>query len=162
MEKDVKAMSDAEILERIVCLAFYGESQKFETFCQKLREGLPPGTEVALRGSVVTNEKWSSGGPFDHDGPGTSDLDVNLVGKAVLKCWADEYFYIPKVHTKPLNDQCPEAAPALNPLRILLQDLVGRPVNFQASAELLLEARDTFFGQPYFKILCEEKDEEAS
>jgi hypothetical protein len=159
MEKDVKEMSEEEILERIICLAFYGKRKKFDTFCQKLREGLPAGTAVALRGSVVTNQQWADGGPFDHEGPGTSDLDVNLVGKEVLKCWDDDYFYIPKVHTKPLSDECPEAAPALNPLRVLLQELVGRPVNFQASAELLLEARDTFFGQPYFKIICGEPEE---
>lgn len=156
MSKEIDGMSEAEIRERIICLAFEGESSRFERFCAILRAGLPPGTEVALRGSVVTNQHWPNGGAFDDDGPGTSDLDVNLIGEAVLECWEDGYFYIPGVHTKPLSDKCPEAAPSLNSLRLRLQEMVGRPVNFQASAELLLEARDTFFHQPYFKIIEEE------
>src|SRR3712207_7549014 len=49
-------------------------------FCARLREGLPAGTGVALRGSVITDERYEDGQPFDSKGPGTSDLDVTLVG----------------------------------------------------------------------------------
>ena len=35
-------------------------------------------------GSAVTARRWSDGAPFDADGPGTSDLDLTLVGDAVI------------------------------------------------------------------------------
>ena len=45
---------------------------------------IPPGTTVVLRGSAVTGIRWKDGAPFDADGPGTSDLDLTLVGSDVL------------------------------------------------------------------------------
>jgi len=35
-----------------------------ESFCAKLKSGLPEGTGVALRGSVVTNKRWEDGKPL--------------------------------------------------------------------------------------------------
>ena len=61
MSSDVKEMTDAEILERIIRLGFDGDSARFEVFKETLREGLPEGTGVALRGSVVTNQKFEDG-----------------------------------------------------------------------------------------------------
>lgn len=55
MSNDVKAMSNEEVLARIIELGFGGDQRCFAAFCTKLREGLPPGTGVALRGSVVTS-----------------------------------------------------------------------------------------------------------
>ena len=162
MSTDVKEMSDEAILDRIVRLGFDGDAQRFEAFKAMLREGLPPGTGVALRGSVVTNEKFKDGRPFDADGPGTSDLDVTLIGSEAMNCWNDDEFYIPTLHTKPLGDETPHCAPALNPLRERLQRLVGRPVNFQATSNIILFARDVLLDEPYFVIVeAEENEAEA-
>ncbi|HEY9230584.1 MAG TPA: hypothetical protein VIS78_00500 [Blastocatellia bacterium] len=158
ISQDVKEMTDEAILNRIVRLGFDGDPQRFETFKARLREGLPPRTGVALRGSVVTNQKFKDGRPFDADGKGTSDLDVTLIGDEAMNCWNDDEFYIPTLHTKPLGDQTPQIAPSLNPLRQRLQRLVGRPVNFQATSNIILFARDVLLDEPYFVIIeAEEK-----
>jgi hypothetical protein len=159
MTKDVKEMTEEEIRERIIALGFGGDVRRLEEFCEKLRAGLPKGTGVALRGSVVTAERWQDGAPFDADGHGTSDLDVTLVGSKVMEYWDEESYYIPALHTKPLGDKDPDIAPGLNPLRCTLQQMVGRPVNFQATSNLILFARDVLFGQPYFTLI--EAEEEA-
>ena len=160
MSTDVKEMSRDEVLRRIIDLGFAGDQSRFEAFCTKLKAKLPPGTGVALRGSVVTNERWKDGEAFDASGPGTSDLDVTLIGDAVMACWDQESFYIPKLHTKPLSDKDPHCAIALNELRQELQALAGRPVNFQATNDLVLFARDVLFDQPYFRLI-EAVDEES-
>jgi hypothetical protein len=160
MAKDAKEMSDEEIRARIIRLGFGGDARRYDQFCEMLREGLPKGTGVALRGSVVTAERWEDGSPFDADGHGTSDLDVTLVGSRVMECWDADAYYIPALHTKPLGDKDPAIAPRLNPLRRELQELVARPVNFQATSNLILFARDVLMNQPYFKIIEEEEEEE--
>ena len=162
MAKDANEMTDEEIRERIIRLGFGGDRGRFEQFCEKLREGLPAGTGVALRGSVVTAERWENGAPFDADGPRTSDLDVTLIGGPVMEYWSEDGYYIPVLHTKPLGDKDPKIAPALNPVRCELQKLVGRPVNFQATSNLILFARDVLFDQPYFTIIEAEKTDEAA
>lgn len=156
--EEVRQMSDEEILDRIVELGFGGDWGCYEAFREKLRSSLPPKTEVALRGSVITNEQHSDGGPFDDEGPGTSDLDVTLIGDQVLEMWNREFFYLPRLHTKPLDDEHPDAAPELEPLREELQRMVGRPVNFQASRQLVQFSRGAFLNQPYFKIIRNEDD----
>jgi hypothetical protein len=161
--KEAKEMSEDELRERIVRLGFDGDEARFQKFCELMRAGLPAGTGVALRGSVVTAKRWEDGTPFDGDGRGTSDLDVTLVGSEVMKYFDDEAYYIPKLHTKPLGDKDPSIAPALNPVRRELQKLVGRPVNFQATSNLILFARDVLLNQPYFTIIEAEKaDDEAA
>ena len=158
MADDVKEMTDEEIRARIVRLAFDGDRRRFEQFCEKLRAELPRGTGVALRGSALTNERWEDGRPFDADGKGTSDLDITLVGPKVMECWREDEFYIPGLHTKPLGDECPDIAPALNDLRVGLQRLAGRPVHFQATSNMILYARDVLFDQPYFMLLPADED----
>jgi len=153
MSNDVKAMSDEEVLDRIVQLGFRGDQERFAAFCTKLRTELPSGTGVALRGSVVTSERWQDGAPFDAEGVGTSDLDVTLIGNTVMACWEAEAFYIPLLHTKPLSDKDPDCARPLNTLRQELQALARRPVNFQATNNLVLFARDVLLGQPYFMLI---------
>jgi hypothetical protein len=153
MPKDVKEMTDDEVRERIVRLGFGGDRKRFESFCETLRKGLPGGTGVALRGSVITDERWQDGEPFDADGHGSSDLDVTLIGDKVMECWNEESFYIPGLHTKPLGDKDPLIAPALNGLRTSLQEIARRPVNFQATSNMILFARDVLFDQPYFTII---------
>lgn len=161
MPKDPKEMTDEEKRARIIRLGFGGDERRFEEFCRKLREGLPKGTGVALRGSVLTAERWEDGAPFDADGHGTSDLDVTLVGDRVMEYWDEDAFYIPALHTKPLGDKDPYIAPPLNPLRESLQKMVGRPVNIQATSDLILYARDVLMNQPYFTIIEPEEEEEA-
>ena len=153
MTKDVSEMSDEEVRARIVRLGFGGDERLLEAFCEKCRAELPEGTGVVLRGSAVTAERWADGEPFDADGAGTSDLDVTLVGGEVMEYWKEDAFYIPALHTKPLGDKDPGIAPNLNPLRESLQRMVGRPVNFQATSNLILFARDVLFGQPYFTLI---------
>lgn len=153
MAKDVDEMTKEEVLDRIIRLGFDGDRRRFKRFCKVMQEGLPEGTGVALRGSVVTNERYEDGSPFDANGEGTSDLDVTLIGSKVMECWASDAFYIPALHTKPLGDKDPDIAPSLNKLRKRLQRMVKRPVNFQATSNLVLFTRDVLFGQPYFTII---------
>lgn len=153
VEKDVKELNETEILERIVALGFDGDWQLYEKFCEKLKTDLPAGTGVALRGSVVTNERYEDGRPFDAKGENTSDLDVTLIGEEARSMWNNDAYYIPAMHTKPLGDKDPAIAPALNPLRMELQEMVGRPVNIQATANFIMFIRDVLLGQPYHLII---------
>lgn len=153
MPKDVNEMTEQEKRERVLLLGFGGDELLFMAFRKRLQADLPPGTGVALRGSVVTNKRWDDGRPFDADGAGTSDLDVTLIGNKVMEYWYPDAFYIPGLHTKPLCDDEPEIAAGLNDLREALQRLLGRPVNFQATSNLVLYARDVLFGEPYFTVI---------
>jgi hypothetical protein len=153
MTKHVNKMSEEEIFERVTRLAFDGDTLRFREFLKKLESGIPAGTGIALRGSVVTNERWEDGKPFDADGRGTSDLDVTLIGAEVMKYWDKDAFYIPGLHTKPLCDEDSGIAPGLNTLREELQELAERPVNFQATSNLILFARDVLFNEPYFMLI---------
>ena len=150
-------MTDEKIEERITRLAFDGDALRFREFVAKLKAGLPAGTDVALRGSVVTNKRWEDGQPFDADGRGSSDLDVTLIGAKVMEFWNAEAYYIPALHTKPLSDKDPGVAPALNPLREELQKLAGRPVNFQATSNFILYSRDVLFDEPFYTVIEAEK-----
>src|SRR4030095_1707697 len=151
--KDAHGMTEGELRKRIISLGVEGDERQFIAFYRKLQQGRPEDTGIVLRGSVVTNRRHEDGRPFDADGKGTSDLDVTLVGKKVMEFWNAESFYIPTLHTKPLCDEDPDAAPGLNPLRESLQQLVGRPVNFQATANLVLYARDVLFGEAHFVVV---------
>jgi len=150
-------MTDEKIEERITRLAFDGDALRFREFVAKLKAGLPEGTGVALRGSVVTNKRWEDGEPFDADGRGSSDIDVTLIGAKVMEFWNEDAYYIPAMHTKPLCDEDPAVAPALNPLRQELQKLAERPVNFQATANFILFTRDVLFDEPYYTVIEPEK-----
>ena len=153
MPKDAYEMNESEIRSRIVTLAFDSDERRFIAFYRKLQQGLPEGTGIVLRGSVVTNKRHEDGMPFDSQGKATSDLDVTLVGSKVMQAWNSDAYYLPGLHTKPLGDKDPEIAESLNPLRTELQKMVGRPVNFQATASIVLFARDVLMGQPYFTLI---------
>jgi hypothetical protein len=146
-------MDESEVRSRIVTLAFGGDERLFIAFYRKLQQGLPEGTGIVLRGSVITNKRHEDGAPFDSLGKGTSDLDVTLVGSEVMKAWNSDAYYLPGLHTKPLCDKDPDIAPTLNPLRESLQKLVGRPVNMQATSSLVLYGRDVLFGEPYYVVV---------
>jgi hypothetical protein len=158
MTKDAHEMNDNEIRQRIITLGFGGDERLFIAFYKKLQQGLPAGTGIVLRGSVVTNKRHEDGTPFDSQGAGTSDLDVTLVGPEVMQMWDAGAFYIPGLHTKPLCDKDPDIAPDLNPLRESLQKMVGRPVNMQATSSLVLYGRDVLFGEPYFVVVPSGED----
>ena len=153
MPKDAYEMDESEIRSRIVTLAFGGDERAFIAFYRKLQQGLPEGTGIVLRGSVVTNKRHEDGLPFDSQGKSTSDLDVTLVGSKVMEAWNSDAYYIPGLHTKPLGDKDPDCAPSLNPLRESLQKLVGRPVNFQATSSLVIYGRDILLGEPYYVVV---------
>ena len=151
--KVVGGMTEEEMRERVISLAFGGDARRFEEFCDVVREAIPPGTCVVLRGSSVTGVRYDDGAPFDADGPGTSDLDLTLVGTEVLGHYILDGFYIPGVHTKPLSDKDPDIAPELVPLRDRLVAMVKRPVNIQATRDIVMRIRGDWAGQPYLTLI---------
>jgi len=161
--EQVRVLSEEELRERIIRLAFGGDRERFEQFLTALREALPDDVTVVLRGSAVIGVRWEDGAPFDADGPGTSDLDLTLVGGDMLKLWSEDAFYIPKLHTAPLNDDTPHTCPSLVPLRRALCSITGRAVNIQATSSFVQYARDVLFDQPYVKLIdADENTKEES
>lgn len=146
-----RADSDDAVRARIIELGFGGDAARLEQFIQAIRDAIPVPVTVVLRGSAVTGVKWADGSPFDAEGPGTSDLDLTLVGGDMLKLF-DE-FYIPGLHSVPLNDDSARVAPALVPLRRALCTIAGRPVNIQATSSLVQYARDILLDQPYYTLI---------
>ncbi len=142
-------LTDTEKRDNVIRLAFHGNKGEYDVFCQTIEQAVPPGTTAILRGSAVTGSRWKDGAPFDADGPGTSDLDLTLVGEAPLAFFKATGFYVPGVHSRPLSDDDPDIAPELVPLRQELMNLVHRPVNIQASREIVIEFRGDLLGQPY-------------
>jgi hypothetical protein len=137
----------------VIDLVFGGDAQRFADFCNVVRDALPPTTSAVLRGSAVTGVRWKDGAPFDADGPGTSDLDLTLVGADLLECFSLDGFFVPGVHSKPLSDDDPHIAPALMPLRDRLMAMVGRPVNIQATRDIVMFLRGDLLGQPYLTLV---------
>jgi hypothetical protein len=145
-------LSDQEKHDNVVRLAFGGCAEQFEAFCRVLEEFVPPGTTVILRGSAITAERWRDGAPFDADGPGTSDLDLTLVGDAGVLYFVPTGFFVPGVHSRPLSDDDADIAPGLVPLRERLMGMVKRPVNIQASRDIVTRFRGDLLGQPYLTL----------
>jgi hypothetical protein len=140
--------------ENVVRLAFGGSEERLNEFIRVVREAIPPGTSVVLRGSAVTRQRWKDGAPFDADGPGTSDLDLTLVGgDEVMALYKLTGFFIPGIHSRPLSDEDPEIAPDLIPLRKQLMEMVKRPVNIQGSRDAVLYVRGELIGQPYLVLI---------
>ncbi len=117
-----------------------------------LREELPKNSGAVLRGSAVTGVRWNDGAPFDTEGPGTSDLDLLLIGDEVIGLYTSDGFYIPLIHSKPLCDKDPEIAPGLIPLREKLQAMVKRPVNIQATRDFVRFVREELLGEPHLHL----------
>lgn len=146
-------LTEEQKLENVVRLAFGGDAVKYRQFCDVVYAAIPGGTTVVLRGSAVTGERWADHAPFDADGPGTSDLDLTLVGEEAVKLFKLTGFFVPGVHSRPVSDDDPDIAPDLVPLRQQLMAMVGRPVNIQASREIVIQVRGDLLGQPYFVLL---------
>lgn len=146
-------LSEQEKRSNVIRLAFGSSEERFNEFVQTVRQEIPPGTGVILRGSAVTGYRWRDGAPFDADGPGTSDLDLTLVGDAVIGLFTVTGFFVPGVHSRPLSEEDPDIAPDLIPLRETLMAMTGRPVNIQASRELVIQFRGDLLGQPYLTLV---------
>jgi hypothetical protein len=146
-------LADAEKRANVVAHVFGGDDARFEAFCRTVRDAIPPGTSVVLRGSAVTGQRWKDGAAFDADGPGTSDLDLTLVGADVVGLFSLTGFFVPGIHSRPLSDDDPDIAPSLVPLRAQLMAMVGRPVNIQASRDVVIAFRGGLLDQPYLTLV---------
>lgn len=129
--------------------AFGGDVDRFARFMHVLQDVVPTGTTLVLRGSAVQGESYRTGEPFDARGPGTSDLDVVLIGEAAMAEWNPEAFYLPGVNTMPLWDEARDVAPGLESARVAAQEIAGRPVALQAMARWFLDLRSGLQGTPY-------------
>ena len=148
--------------DNVVRLAFGGSEEALDAFVRVVREAIPPGTGVILRGSAVTGSRWKTGASFDADGPGTSDLDLTLVGgDDVMRLFTLTGFFVPGVHSRPLSDDDPDIAPALAPLRAQLMAMVRRPVNIQGSRDAVIYFRGELLGQPYLTLIDKDGDAAA-
>jgi hypothetical protein len=147
-------LNNEEKRANVIRLAFGGSREKFDRFVEVVRQAIPPGTGVVLRGSAITGERWKDGAPFDSDGPGTSDLDLTLVGgDEVIGFYKITGFWVPGIHSRPLSDEDPDIAPDLVPLRQRLMAMVNRPVNIQASRDVVIYFRGELIGQPYLVLI---------
>lgn len=150
---DPAELTESEKRELVIDLVFGGDRERFEEFCRCLKDAIPGRTGVVLRGSAVTGQRWKDGARFDADGPGTSDLDLTLVGDEVIGLFKVTGFWVPGVHSRPLSDEDPEIAPDLIPLREKLSVMVGRPVNIQATRDFVMYLRGELIGQPYLTLI---------
>ena len=130
----------------VIRLAFDGDVARFEEFCRLIRDAVPPGTGVVLRGSAVTGVRWADKAKFDADGPGTSDLDLTLVGNEVIGLFKLTGFFVPGIHSRPVSEEDPDIAPDLVPLRRQLMAMVRRPVNIQATRDFVMFLRGDVLG----------------
>jgi hypothetical protein len=147
-------LTDEQKRENVIRLVFGGDEEKFNKFCTVVRDAIPLGVGAVLRGSAVTGMRWKDGAPFDADGPGTSDLDLTLVGGDALELFRLDGFFVPGIHSRPLSDdEDPGIAPELVPLRQKLINMVNRPVNIQATGNLIMFLRGDLLGQPYLVLV---------
>ena len=156
---DQAELTEAEKRASVIRLAFDNDPAKLDAFVEEIRRVIPENTGVVLRGSAVTGFRWKDKAPFDADGPGTSDLDVTLVGHRVLDFFKVTGFFVPGVHSRPLSDKDPDIAPALVPLREKLMAMVRRPVNIQATRDFVMYLRGELIGQPYLTLIHKRDDE---
>jgi hypothetical protein len=150
---DAAELTEEAKRANVIRLAFGGSDERFHEFLRVIREDIPDGTGVVLRGSAVTGVRWKDGAAFDADGPGTSDLDLTLVGDKVIGLFTVTGFFVPGVHSRPLSDDDPKIAPDLVPLRETLMAMTGRPVNIQASRDVVIQFRGDLLGQPYLTLI---------
>ena len=150
-------LTETQKRQNVIDYVFGGRPERFEEFVDVIRTAIPDKTMVVLRGSAVTGVRWKDGAPFDADGPGTSDLDLTLVGDEVIGLFTVTGFFVPGVHSRPLSEDDPNIAPPLVALREDLMALVGRPVNIQATRDFVMTLRGDVLGQPYLTLIDKEE-----
>ena len=146
-------LTEEEKRRNVLRFAFGGDQERLDAFVRLIRQEIPERTAVILRGSAVTGERWKNGAPFDSEGPGTSDLDVTLVGEDAVALFKPTGFFVPGVHSRPVSKDDPDIAPALIPLREALMVMTGRPVNIQASRDVVIQFRGGLLDQPYLTLI---------
>jgi hypothetical protein len=146
-------LSEEQMRDNVIRYAFGGSPARFEEFVDVLRAGIPDKTAAVLRGSALTGRRWKDDAPFDADGTGTSDLDLTLVGDPAIGLFTVTGFFVPGVHSRPLSDEDPDIAPPLVSLREDLMALAGRPVNIQATRDIVMFLRGDVIGQPYLTLI---------
>jgi hypothetical protein len=151
-------LTEAQKRDMFVQLVFGGDRHRFEVFRQAIVDAVPAGTRAIVRGSSITGFRWKDEAPFDAEGPGTSDVDLTLVGGDVLGAFKVTGFFVPGVHSRPMGDDDPDIAPALAELRAHLTALAGRPVNVQASRDWVIFLRGQILGQPYLTLVDPDAD----
>ena len=148
-------LTEQEKRDNVIRLVFGRNPAKFQQFCDVVRNAIPVGVGAVLRGSAITGTRWKDGAPFDAEGPGTSDIDLTLVGGDALRLFRADGFFVPGVHSRPLSDhEDPGIAPELVPLRQKLINMVNRPVNIQATGDLVMFLRGDLLGQPYLTLVA--------
>lgn len=154
-------LTQDEKKQNVIRLVFGGREAKYNEFVEAVRQAVPSGTCVVLRGSAVTGLRWKDQAPFDSEGPGTSDLDLTLVGgDEVVGLFKVTGFFVPGIHSRPVSEDDPEIAPDLIPLRERLMAMVERPVNIQGTRDFVMYLRGELIGQPYLVLI--DKDECSS
>jgi hypothetical protein len=148
-----RELTEAEKRDNVIRLAFDGDPRRLAAFVQLIKDFVPENTGVVLRGSAVTGFRWKDGAAFDSDGPGTSDLDVTLVGHRILEYYKITGFFVPGVHSRPVSEGDLHIAPGLLPLREQLMDMVKRPVNIQGTRDFVMYLRGELLGQPYLTLV---------
>jgi len=151
-------LTEAEKRDNVIRLVFGSDPARYEAFRAAISDVVPAGTKVVLRGSAVTGFRWKDESPFDADGPGTSDVDLTLVGADVLGAFKVTGFFVPGVHSRPMGEDDPEIAPALMDLRQQLTEMVGRPVNMQATRDFVMYLRGDLLGQPYLTLIGDQDE----
>ena len=146
-------LTEQDKRDNVVRLAFQGNEERLRQFVEIIRSAIPSDTGVVLRGSAVTGRRWKDGALFDCEGPGTSDLDLTLVGDEVIGLYKVTGFFLPGIHSRPISKDDPDIAPALVPLRERLMDMVKRPVNIQATRDFVMYVRGELLGQPYLVLI---------
>lgn len=152
-------LTEQEKRDNVIRLAFGADEARLQEFVHVIRDAIPSETGVVLRGSAVTGRRWKDGAEFDSEGPGTSDLDLTLVGDEVIKLFKVTGFFVPGVHSRPVSKDDPDIAPDLVPVRERLMAMAGRPVNIQATRDFVMYLRGEVLGQPYLVLI--EKPERA-
>jgi hypothetical protein len=145
-------LTEEEMRSNAIRLAFEGDESRFEEFCGVLEEHIPEDSAAVLGGSSVTGHRHKDDAPFDAEGPGSSDIDVYLIGNSAIDYFGLEGFWIPGIHSHPVKDGDEEIAPGLKPLRHKLKKLAGREVTLQASQSFYYWFREKLLGQPYLLL----------
>ena len=151
-------LTEQEKRDNVIRLAFDGSAERFDEFITMVRDAIPPNTGVVLRGSAVTGRRWKDGAVFDAEGPGTSDLDLTLVGDEIIGFYKVTGFFLPGIHSRPISKDDPDIAPELTPLRERLMAMVQRPVNIQATRDFVMYVRGELLGQPYLVLVHKSSD----